>query len=141
MEIKPYLNFDGRCDEAIEYYKEILGAELQFRMLFADSPPESCSGKNSQVIPEKVMHAELKIGDAKLMMSDCFAKGNPTFQGITLSLAVEDEQAAREKFELLSSEGEITMPLAPTFFSSSFGMLVDRFGVAWQVMVPTPVRA
>ena len=142
MEIKPYLNFDGRCEEAIEFYKQAAGAEVMVMMRYSDAPPNSCAeGQFPDHMQSKVMHASLKIGGSELMMSDCHGTGAPKFQGVSLALSVPDDQQAKSKFQALAEGGEVKMELTSTFFASSFGTLVDRFGVEWMVLAPLPVPA
>src|SRR4051812_8028177 len=134
MLIEPYLNFDGRCEEAIEFYKKALGAEVTMLMRFSDSPEQPPGG----MIPgteNKIMHASLRVGDATIMLSDGYCKCSPNFSGITLSLNVPNEAAADRAFNALSDGGNIHMPLTKTFFSPRFGMLADRFGVPWMIIV------
>ncbi len=136
MPIEPYLNFDGRCEEAIEFYKKALGAECTMLMRFNQSPDPTPPGMLAPGSENKVMHASLNIGGATIMASDCYCKGNPSFQGVTLSLSVKDEAAANKAFKALSDGGQVHMPLGKTFFSPRFGMVADRFGVPWMVIVP-----
>jgi PhnB protein len=131
MQIQPYLFFDGRCDEALEYYRRTLGAEVKMLMRFKDSP-EPAQGKAPP--GDKVMHAELRIGDATLFASDGHATGKPTFQGFGLSLTVANDAEAERKFGALADGGNVVQPLIKTFFSSRFGMVTDRFGVMWMIM-------
>jgi PhnB protein len=135
MPIEPYLNFDGRCEEAIEFYKKALGAECTMLMRVSDSP-EKPPGGVTPGTENKVMHASLRIGDANIMLSDGYCKGSANFSGITLSLSVPNEAAADRAFNALSDGGKIHMPLTETFFSPRFGMVADRFGVPWMVIVP-----
>jgi PhnB protein len=133
MQVQPYLNFDGRCEEAIEFYKKAVGAEVTMLMRYKDSP-EPCG----MVKPEgmnKVMHASFQIGSSMIMASDCHNTGAANFQGITLSISVAKEEAAHKVFNALADGGKIGMPLTKTFFSPAFGVLTDRFGVAWMVVV------
>ncbi len=136
MLVQNYLMFDGRCDEALAFYRKAIGAEVQMRMTFADNPdkgkPEMCMN----VPDEKVMHASFKVGDTVVMASDGQCRGKPSFQGFALSLTVANEAEAKSKFAALSEGGTVTMPLGKTFFSPSFGMLADKFGVPWMVIVP-----
>ena len=137
MPIQPYLFFDGRCEEAIEFYRKALGAEVQMLMRYKDSP--EAAPKGAMTPPgEKVMHSSLRIGDGEIMASDGFAQGKPSFQGISLSLSARDDAQARRWFEALADGGKVQQPLVKTFFSSSFGMVADRFGVPWMVSVPQP---
>ena len=136
--VQAYLNFDGKCEEALEFYKRALGAEVQMLMRFKDSPeppPPGCPPPN----PDKVMHASFRIGDTMLMASDGRAAGKPSFQGISLSLTVPTEVEADKAFNALAEGGQVQMPLAKTFFSARFGMVADKFGVSWMVLVtPNP---
>jgi PhnB protein len=135
MQIQPYLNFDGRCEEAIEFYKKALGAEVQMLMRFKDSPEPCPEGMLPPGAQNKVMHATLRIGDATLMGSDCHCKGQPAFQGISLSLSLATDAQAERAFAALSDGGKVGQPLSKTFFASKFGVVTDRFGVSWMVIV------
>jgi PhnB protein len=130
MQVHPYLFFNGRCDEAIEFYRAALGAEVTFLMRYKDSPETTSHGA-----PEKVMHATLRIGDANVHVSDGRCTGDLSFQGFALSLMVADDAEAQRLFAALGCGGQVQMPLAKTFFSSQFGMVSDRFGVLWIVHV------
>jgi PhnB protein len=119
-------------EEAIEFYREVLGAEVQMLMRYADSPdPAMCAGMQ----PENVMHMSLKIGDSTIMGSDGRCTGQAQFQGFSLSLTVTDPGTAERLFGLLADGGEVQMPLGQTFFSPAFGLVSDRFGVSWMVYV------
>ncbi len=132
--VQPYLFFEGRCDEALKFYRQALGAEVEMLMRFKDSPePAGCPGAT----PEKVMHASFRIGETRLMASDGRCEGKPSFQGFALSLSAANEAEADRRFAALAKGGQIQMPLAKTFFSPRFGMVTDRFGVTWMVIVPS----
>jgi PhnB protein len=132
-QIQPYLFFDGRCEEAIEFYRKAVGAETTMLMRFKDSPdPGMCSTPESA---NKVMHASIRIGETTVLASDGRCTGQPTFQGFALSLTVANDAEADRLFATLGDGGQVQMPLAKTFFSSRFGMLADRFGVMWMVYV------
>ena len=132
MRIEPYLFFDGRAEEAINFYKKAVGAEVEMLMRFKDSPdPGHCAPGSL----DKVMHAKLRIGDTTVMASDGDCKGNTKFQGFALSISVADEAQADKVFAALSEGGQVQMPLGKTFFSPRFGMCNDRFGVMWMVIV------
>jgi PhnB protein len=134
MQITPYLNFNGKAEEAIEFYKRTLGAKVTRLMRFKDMPgpkPPGMDPKND----EKVMHADLRVGDSTFHASDGHCQGAPSFSGISLSLAAPSDAEAERLFAALSEGGKITMPMDKTFFASRFGMLNDRFGVAWMVVV------
>jgi PhnB protein len=135
MAIQPYLFFDGRCDEAIAFYKTALAAEVQMLLRHKDNPDPAANTCPTTPPPDKVMHAQLRIGDATVLVSDGHASGAPNFQGFGLSLTVPHEPAADRAFNALADGGQVRMPLAKTFFSPRFGMVADRFGVLWMVYV------
>ncbi|MGR4872058.1 VOC family protein [Variovorax sp. LARHSF232] len=134
MLVQPYLFFEGRCEEALEFYKKALGAQVTMLMRNKDNPePE---GNKMQMPPgteNKVMHCEFKIGETTLMCSDGFCRGASAFQGFSLAISVADAAQARKAFDALSEGGKVDMPLAKTFFSESFGMLTDKFGIGWML--------
>ena len=134
MQIQPYLYFDGRCEEAIEFYKRVFGAEVQMLMRFKDSPVPHQPGMIPPGAEEKVMHSTLKIGESTVMASDGRCGGKATFQGVSLSIAVPTEADADRLFAALCEGGQVQMPLAKTFFSPKFGMVADKFGVSWMVI-------
>lgn len=136
MNIEPYLFFDGRCDEAAGFYQEVLGAQVQMRMRFRDSPDPAPPGMVPPGYEDKVMHMTLRIGDSTVHASDGCTPGDAAFKGFALTLAVGDATEAARVFEALAQGGQVQMPLGPTFFSPSFGMLADRYGVPWMVIVP-----
>ena len=135
MHTQVYLFFDGRCEEALEFYKKTLGIEVEMLMRFKDAPDpkQACAPGNEN----KVMHCCFKLGDARVMASDGRCEGKPSFQGFALSLAVRDEAEAERVFGALGAGGQVQMPLAKTFFSPRFGMVADKFGVSWMVLVGT----
>ena len=135
MNIQPYLFFDGRCDEALEFYTKILGARINMLMRFKDSPDPPAPGMHPPGSENKVMHASFQIGDTVMMASDGRCTGKPAFQGFALSITVSSDAEAERVFKLLADGGQVNMPLAKTFFSSRFGMVADRFGVSWMVIV------
>jgi PhnB protein len=134
MLIQPYLFFEGRCEEAVEFYRRELGAEVTMLMRYKDSP-EPPNAQCGPIDPDKVMHASVRIGESTVLMSDGSASGKPAFQGVSLSMTVRDDAEAKRMFAALSDGGQVQMPLGKTFFSSSFGMAADRFGVPWMVYV------
>ena len=135
MEIQPYLFFDGRCEEAIEFYREQLGAETVMLLRWKDCPEPAQPGMIPPGSENKIMHASLRIGDTTVMASNGACQGKPGFQGISLSLTVPNEAEADRRFNALAAGGQVQMPLSKTFFSSRFGMVADRFGVSWMVYV------
>jgi PhnB protein len=135
MQIQPYLFFEGRCEEAIEFYRRAAGAEVQMLMRYKDSPAPQQPGMIPPGAENKVMHAAIRIGDTTVLASDGRCSGRPTFAGFSLSLTVPDVAAADRLFAALGEGGQVQAPLATTFFSPRFGMVVDRFGVPWMVYV------
>lgn len=132
MAIEPYLFFNGRCEEAIEFYREALGAEVMMLMRFKQAPVQSMIQPGNA---EKIMHARLRIGDAIVLVSDGMCSGEQKFDGFSLTLSVSTVEEADLRFNALADGGEVRMPLDKTFFSPRFGMLADRFGVGWIVLV------
>ena len=132
MQVQPYLFFDGRCEEAVEFYRRALGAEVTMLMRFKDNPEPQANPPGGG---DKVMHASLRIGDTSVMASDGRCQGRPSFQGFSLSLTASDDAEAERLFAALAEGGQVQMPLAKTFFSSRFGMVADRFGVPWMIVV------
>ena len=133
MQVQPYLFFDGRADEAIEFYKKAVGAKPKMLMRFKDAPDQS------MVVPgsaEKVMHAAVDIGDSTVLISDGRCTGQMNFKGFSLVVSAPNEAEAEKVFGALSEGGEVGMPMAKTFFAKRFGMLNDKFGVGWMVIVP-----
>ena len=135
MNIQPYLSFEGRAQEAIDYYKGVLGATVDVIMHFKDGPPEM----QAQMSPEskdKIMHAAIRVGDTQVLMSDGRCTGTASFSGVTLTLNAADAAEAEKLFGSLGKAGQVTMPLSETFFAHRFGMLADKFGVNWMVIAP-----
>lgn len=135
MKIEPYLFFEGRCEEAIEFYKRALGATVSFVMRYAESPEPPPPGTLPPGSEQKIMHASVHIGGALVMMSDGMCGGQPGFKGFSLSLVCPDADAASEAFAALAEGGQVSVPLGKTFWAPLFGMVTDRFGVAWMVGV------
>jgi PhnB protein len=135
MQVQPYLFFDGRCDEALGFYRQALGAEVTMLMRFKDSPDSHEHGMIPPGAGDKVMHASVRIGETTVLASDGRCLGRPSFQGFSLSLTVRDDAEAERLFHSLAEGGQVQMPLGKTFFSSRFGMVADRFGVAWMIYV------
>jgi len=136
MPITPYLFFEGSAEEAIGFYKTALGAETVMLMRNSDSPEPPPPGMMPPGSEKKIMHAEIRIGDATLMLSDGHCAGAAKFAGFGVSLPARDAAQAARYFAGLSDGGEVRMPLGPTFFSPAFGMVQDRFGLLWMVAVP-----
>ena len=131
MSVTPYLFFDGRCEEAIEFYKKTLGAEVGMMMRYKESPEKNmCTPANEN----KIMHASMRIGGTLVMLSDGRAEGKPKFEGFFLSLDPKTEAEAEKMFTALSQGGQVQMPLTSTFFAKSFGMVADKFGMGWMII-------
>ncbi len=139
MFVQPYLWFDGRCEEAIEFYKKAVGAEVQMMMRMKDSPDPHPPGMVPPGGDNKVMHCAFKVGDTVVLASDGEMKGRPEFRGFSLSVTAKDVPEAERMFSALAAGGQVQMPLTATFFAHAFGMLADRFGVNWMMMVPKPM--
>jgi PhnB protein len=135
MALQPYLFFHGRCDEAIAFYEQSLDAKTAMRICYKDNPEPPRPGTLPDNWGDKVMHAQLQIGDAVLLCSDGHGPEPVNFAGFSLSLTVKDVAEAEKKFHALAAGGNVMMPLGPTFFSPAFGMLSDRFGVHWMIYV------
>lgn len=135
MYVQPYLFFNGQCEEALEFYRKSLDAEVTQLMRFKDSPEPQPPGMLPPGSENKVMHASFRIGDTTVMASDGMCGGTSSFGGISLSVAAQDDARAEQLFAALSEGGKVTMPMSTTFFASRFGMLTDRFGVGWMVIV------
>jgi PhnB protein len=135
MQVIPYVNFNGRAEKAADFYRKALDAEVVMLMRFKDSPMPPDPAMVAPGSGDKVMHMSLRIGEATLMGSDGRCTGAPEFKGFSLSLTVKDPAEAERRFAALADGGEVQMPLAETFFSPRFGMVADRFGVAWMVNV------
>jgi PhnB protein len=135
--ITPYLTFAGRCEEALEFYKKALGAEVEMLMRFNESPDPTPPGMLQPGFEKKIMYASFRVRGALLMASDgCNDKSK--FDGISLSLALPTEADARRAFDALAAGGNVTMQIGKTFWSPCFGMVTDRFGLHWMVTVPQP---
>ena len=135
MQVQPYLFFDGRCEEAVEFYRKVLGAEVEMLMRFKESPEPHPPGMIPPGAENKIMHMSLRIGETTVMASDGKCLGRPNFQGFSLSLNAANDAEAERLFAALGAGGQVQMPMAKTFFSSRFGMVADRFGVSWMVIV------
>ncbi|MBC7599405.1 MAG: VOC family protein [Polaromonas sp.] len=136
MNVQAYVTFGGRCEEALEFYKKSIGAEVTGLMRWKDSPDPTM--KPPPGFDNKIMNAAFRIGDTQLMADDGMADKPAEYQGMRLVIGVADDAEAKRVFTALSQGGAVTMPLAKTFWSSSFGILTDKFGVPWMVNVAAP---
>jgi PhnB protein len=137
MYVQPYVFFNGRCDEALRFYTEKLGAEVTLQMRYKDAPPDTHNTLRPGM-EDKIMHAAIKLGSSVWMASDGYADGTP-ITGFSLSLTADDAASAEKYFNALADGGQVTLPFQATFWSKGFGMVVDRFGLAWMVTVPEEV--
>ena len=135
MLLQSYLFFEGRCEEAIEFYRQALNAQVLMLMRYNESPEPPSPGQLPPGAENKVMHASVRIGDNVLMCSDGMCQGTPKFEGFSLSLSVASVDEAQRLFANLSDGGQVHQPMIETFFSPAFGMVIDRFGVNWMVLV------
>jgi PhnB protein len=141
MTLEPYLSFNGRCEEAIAFYEQAIGAQLTMKMRMNEAPDPPPPGAIPPGFDNKIMHASLRVGAMNLLVTDGNSDAAPSFKGFSLALSVDDTADAHCKFDALAKGGKVTMPLGPTFWSPCFGMLEDPFGVGWMVMVPAPMDA
>jgi len=135
MVVQPYLSFEGRCEEALEFYGGAIGAKVAMLMRFKDSPDPNMSAGLQPGHENKILHCAFQVGDSTLFGSDGRCSGKPNFQGISLSLTVADVAEAERRFNGLAAGGQVVQPLTETFFSPRFGMVADRFGITWMVLV------
>jgi PhnB protein len=133
MNVQPYLSFEGRAQEAIDFYKSALGAKVDVVMHFKDAPPEVQTSPGSK---DKIMHSAIHVGDTQIMLTDGQCSGKAVFSGITLTLNAAGTAEAEKLFGALGQGGKVTMPMSETFFAHRFGMVADKFGVNWMVLAP-----
>jgi PhnB protein len=137
MNVQPYLFFEGRCEEALDFYTRALGTRPDMVLRYREAPDPPPPGMLPAGTEDKVMHASFRLGDTEVMLSDGMCSGTPKFEGFSLSITAADEGDARRKFDAMAAGGQVTMPLGKTFWSPCFGMLKDRFGVSWMISVPS----
>lgn len=136
MTVQPYLFFNGKCEEALAFYKEAIGAQVEMMMRYGESP-EKDSGRLPPNSENKIMHASFKVGDTLIMASDGHCSGATAFQGFGLALGAANDSEAEKMFAAIGKGGQVQQPLVKTFFASTFGMVTDRFGVLWMVSTPS----
>jgi PhnB protein len=141
MRVQPYLSFEGRAEEALDFYAKAVGARVNVKMRFKDAPPMEASASQDCAGPpahsaEKIMHSEFRIGDSLIMASDGYCSGKTSFAGVSLAVQAKDDAEARRIFDGLAAGGQVHQPLIRTFFATSFGILADKFGVSWMVVAP-----
>jgi PhnB protein len=138
MQVQPYLSFEGRTEEALDFYTKAIGAEVAVKMRYKEAPPmdgsgEGCAGMTPPPA-DKIMHSEFKVGNTSILASDGMCSGKANFAGVSLALQVKNDAEAKKVFEALAKDGQIQQPLVATFFATSFGMVADKFGVGWMVV-------
>ena len=131
MTVQPYLFFDGKCEEAIEFYKSAIGAKVDMMMRFKEAPEP---GHMPPDAGDKIMHAAFKVGDTQVLASDGHCAGKPSFQGFGLALSAKSDAEAEKLFNNVGKGGQVLQPMTKTFFASKFGMVTDRYGIMWMVM-------
>lgn len=136
MRVQSYLFLDGRCEEALGLYRRALDAEVTMMMRNRESPDPHPPGMLPPGSEDKIMHAEFRVGDTVIMASDGLCSGKAQFTGFSLAITVADDATAKQRFDALAEGGAVQMPLGPTFFATSFGMVQDRFGIGWMVLAP-----
>jgi PhnB protein len=136
MQAEPYLFFNGKCEEALEFYESALGAKVEMMMRFSEAPEKPQPGMVPPGSENKIMHAAFKVGDTQILASDGHADGKPVFQGFGLAISAANDAEAIKLFNAVGKGGKVQAPLGKTFFASSFGMVTDKFGVLWMVMAP-----
>jgi PhnB protein len=134
MNVQPYLFFDGKCEEALEFYKSAIGAKVDMMMRYSEAPEKPPEGAMPPGSDKKVMHAAFKVGDTQIMASDGHCAGKPSFQGFGLTLNAANDAEADKLFNAVGKGGQVMQPLTKTFFASRFGMVTDKFGVMWMVI-------
>jgi PhnB protein len=137
MQVQPYLDFDGRCDEALEFYKKAVGARVGRLLRFKEAPDKSMISPGSE---EKVMHSAVQVGDSTVLMSDGRCTGKPNFHGIALTISAKTEAEADKIFNGLAEGGKVNMPLTKTFFSPKFGMVANSVSAGWCLWHTEPRR-
>jgi PhnB protein len=135
MQVQPHLCFEGRCEEAVEFYRKALGAEVMFLIRFKEMPGPHPPGAIPPGGEDKVMHTSFRIGDSTILASDGHCTGKPGFAGVQMALQVPDVATGERLFKALAEGGQVKMPFSHTFWSPGFGMVTDRFGVEWMVNV------
>jgi PhnB protein len=143
MRVQPYLSFEGRAEEALDFYTRAVGAQVNVKMRFKDAPPMEASGDGCGDMGsepanagDKIMHSEFKIGESVIMASDGYCSGKTSFAGVSLAIQAKDDAEAKRIFDGLATGGQVHQPLIKTFFATSFGILADKFGVSWMVVAP-----
>ena len=134
VSVQPYLFFDGKCEEALDFYKGAIGAKVEMLMRFKENPDKPDPSHMPPNSDDKVMHAAFRVGDTQVLASDGQCAGKPSFQGFGLTLNAKDDAEAEKLFAAVGKGGQVQQPLVKTFFASKFGMVTDKFGIMWMVI-------
>lgn len=134
MFVQPYLFFNGRCEEALKFYGQVLGAEVTMMMRFGESPDPQTKANMAPGTEDKIMHANVRIRDTQIMVSDGRCAGTSQFYGFALTLNAKDAADAEKLYTTLGEGGTPHAPLTETFFADKFGMMTDKFGVLWMIL-------
>ena len=129
--VQPYIFFDGKCEEALDFYKGAIGAKVEMMMRFKEAPDQTNIPAGSG---DKVMHAAFRVGETQVLASDGHSTGKPVFQGFGLALNAKTDAEAEKLFGAVGKGGQVLQPLTKTFFASKFGMVADKFGIMWMVI-------
>lgn len=138
MKVEPYLFLDGKCEEALEFYRDTLGAKIGMMMRYKEMPGPHEPGMIPPGAEEKIMHADFRLGDSMIMISDGRCDGSARPDGFSLAITVPSVGEADRLFNALAASGAVQMPIAETFFSPRFGMVQDKFGVSWMILADGP---
>lgn len=130
MKINPYLMFNGNCEAAFRFYEQCLGGKITMMMTHKEAPS---AGDVSPEWHDKIMHACLELEDRLLMGSDCPPGYFEPPQGFYVQVSVPKPEEAERIFHALAENGNVKMPIAQTFWSTRFGMLIDQFDTPWMV--------
>jgi PhnB protein len=136
MKVQAYLDFGDRCEEALEFYKKSVGAKVTMMMRMKESPDPAMKAPPGR--EEKIMHASFTVGETELMASDAMGQASAGFKGVSLALSAASDAETKRLFDALGEGGSVQMPLTKTFWTSSFGMVQDKFGVSWMVLTASP---
>jgi len=134
MNVQTYLFFDGRCEEAIEFYKAVFGADLLYSMRFREGPPNLVTAENE----EKIFHATMRFGETVINLSDDLKQERGSFGGFAILAHLDNDASAEEAFESLQEGGRVGMPIQEVFWASRYGIVTDRFGVTWKIQAGQP---
>ena len=140
MKVEPYLSFEGRCEEALNFYTQAVGAKTEYVLRYKDTPDQPPEGMVPPGSENKIMHCSFMIGDSRIMATDGGCRDGGKFEGVSLALSSKTTAETEKLFNALAQGGQVQMPLGQTFFSPSFGMVTDKFGVYWLVVTEQEMK-